>query len=194
MLQKGLAPVLIILLIAAVGGFLLYTGKIIITPSQPTVPYDVYKSKSPSSMPTSTLDTSKWKTYDQKDIKLSFRYPPNWNIEELNKDKYKEGNWSGVRVKGEQGDVELLWGWGFGGACPGGYEDISIKNKKLHTCHGLDQEGYERWNQIGGVEGKQMGNSGRVGFTAKASAYPPSQANRNTILKIISSIDLANWE
>lgn len=80
--QKGLAPILIVFLIVLIlGGFLIYSGKIIIIPSQNTVPYEVYKSKSPASTPVSqssaSAETANWKTYNFN--LFSLKLPQGWS-------------------------------------------------------------------------------------------------------------------
>lgn len=75
--QKGIAPILIVLLIAAaVGGYLIYQKQ-----TKPSiVPQSVTQSSpSPvaSSVATSSAETTNWKTY--KDNNLSFKYPSEWS-------------------------------------------------------------------------------------------------------------------
>ncbi len=83
--QKGLAPIIIVLLIAAaIGGYLVYTGKITL-PQQTTQ--------------TSVDETANWKTY--KGDNFSFQYPTDWNIKSdnnvifLEKEHYFD-NWEGT--------------------------------------------------------------------------------------------------
>jgi len=125
-------------------------------------------------------ETASWKVYTNDEIKFSLRYPPNWISESVpvqTKEDYKQ-----VTLKGKEGYLDLLWGSGFGGACPQEYEDISIKNATLKVCHGVDADGSESW---GGFS-KDLGYTG---FTANAKAYPPHETNREVILKIISSME-----
>lgn len=76
--QKGLAPILIVILIAAgLGGYLIYQKQTRSTPApQPTT----QPSPSPAASPvqTDTGETANWKTY--KNQHYSFRYPKNWTI------------------------------------------------------------------------------------------------------------------
>lgn len=73
--QRGLAPILIILLLAAaVGGYLVYSRKI----NLPQKQIVQTPASEVSPMPTSTEETVMWETYTSKDI--YFKYPSNWNI------------------------------------------------------------------------------------------------------------------
>lgn len=77
MSQKGLSPVLIILLIAAaIGGYLIYSGKITIPQKQIT---QTPKSDA-SPAPTITDETSNWKTYSSNKHGFSVKYPEDPNL------------------------------------------------------------------------------------------------------------------
>ncbi|MDO8569964.1 MAG: PsbP-related protein [Candidatus Daviesbacteria bacterium] len=84
--QKGLAPLLLIILIAvviAVGGYLIYQkqNKPIVTP-QPVA----------SSVATSSAETANWKTYTNYQLGISFSYPADWQVnEQLTKQLYYDG-------------------------------------------------------------------------------------------------------
>lgn len=75
--QKGLAPVLIVILIALiVGGYLLYqkqTKPVVFQPVAQPSPSPVI-----SSAPTGAGETANWKTYTNKN--LSFKYPSEWSV------------------------------------------------------------------------------------------------------------------
>ncbi len=76
MFQKGLASILIVLLIAAaVGGYLVYSGKISLPQKQVT-----QTSKSDASpAPTGVDETANWKTYTNTKYGYSVKYPPDWS-------------------------------------------------------------------------------------------------------------------
>lgn len=79
MKQKGLAPIIIVLLIAAaIGGFLIYSGKINLNQTTTQV---AQPSPTPgaSGVPTGDAETANWKTYTNSEYKFSFKYPENWN-------------------------------------------------------------------------------------------------------------------
>lgn len=66
--QKGLAPILVVLLIVlAVGGYLLYQKQF----------KPAFTPQSPPS-PIASDETANWKTYTNNKYKYSFKYPPSW--------------------------------------------------------------------------------------------------------------------
>ncbi len=82
--QKGLAPILIVLIVAAlVGGYLIYTNysnNRIKTVSQ----HQVSTSQTPQPIPqaSSSAETSNWKTYTNSQDKYMFNNPSNWKLKE----------------------------------------------------------------------------------------------------------------
>lgn len=78
--QKGLAPILIVLILAAaVGGYLLYSGKINLNQTttqvaQPTSTPDV------SPAPTADAETANWKTFKNTKLGYEIKYPSDWSI------------------------------------------------------------------------------------------------------------------
>lgn len=76
--QKGLSPILIVILIAlGVGGYLIYQKQA--KPNPVSTPSPVAQVTTQPS-PTLSDETANWKTYENKQgsIKYAFRYPPNW--------------------------------------------------------------------------------------------------------------------
>ncbi|MBI4035544.1 hypothetical protein HY383_01220 [Candidatus Daviesbacteria bacterium] len=74
--QKGLAPILIVLLIAlGIGGYLIYQKQ-----AKPVVPQPVTSPAAPNSAETANPDSIgvNWKTYDNKIYSL--KIPPDWKI------------------------------------------------------------------------------------------------------------------
>lgn len=74
--QRGYVLLIVILIAAAIGGYLVYSGKMNLnqykaTPSPTT-------DASPA--PTGTEETANWKTYINKDYKYTIKYPANWQI------------------------------------------------------------------------------------------------------------------
>lgn len=74
--QKGLAPILIIIILAAslVGGYLVYINYS--NNQNKTIPPLIPQS-TPQPLPTPTDETTKWKTYTNIDRSYSFKYPSN---------------------------------------------------------------------------------------------------------------------
>lgn len=89
MKQKGLIPIVIILLIAilVVGGYLIYklprTG---VTPSTPQ-PTQLTSVLIPKNESTNSAEITNWKTYTNNTYKYSFKYPETWQIEPYFTDK-----------------------------------------------------------------------------------------------------------
>lgn len=86
MKQKGIAPILIILLIAAaIGGYLVYTNysnlsrvKSRDNRTKVTPPPSTQITPLPSSTPDATVN---WKTYINTKYNFSLKYPPNWKLD-----------------------------------------------------------------------------------------------------------------
>ncbi|MCR4305513.1 MAG: hypothetical protein NUV73_00325 [Candidatus Daviesbacteria bacterium] len=83
--QAGLAPILIIILIAAVAGlagFLIYSQQPKPAPPQQTT----QSSPTPSVIPTPNGigETTNWKTYQDNNYHFSIQYPQSWIIEHTN--------------------------------------------------------------------------------------------------------------
>ncbi len=119
--QKGLAPILIVLLIAAViGGYLVYSGKINLN-QKPVA------QQTPQ--PSSTSDeTANWKTFINRDAGYSISYPNTWQVDSSNANnlyifspnKAKDNQKFYVYIQTEKTDKEpgvWLRGKTIGGVC-----------------------------------------------------------------------------
>ena len=84
MKQKGLAPILIVLLIAlGVGGYLIYQKQIKpVNITQQTTQSTPAPTSNPES--TTSADISNWKTYTNDKLKLSFKHPESYKQEIIN--------------------------------------------------------------------------------------------------------------
>ncbi len=82
--QKGLAPILIVLILAAlVGGYLVYQNYPKPTSSsKPTNQPSPTPDASPA--PNGAGETATWKTYTNNQLSISFEYSPNWVVKETN--------------------------------------------------------------------------------------------------------------
>lgn len=91
MKQTGLAPILIVVLIAtlAIGGYLIYSQQ-----AKPTPPPQQTTQPSPTPPVTPTPngvgETANWKTYTNTDGKYSIKYPPSYYLEETDSIKTPE--------------------------------------------------------------------------------------------------------
>lgn len=83
--QKGFTPILIVLLIAVIGGYLFFTNYSnsrtkIESQNQVVTSKTTQSTSIPSSTANTTDETANWKTYTYKDFVL--KYPSDWNLKE----------------------------------------------------------------------------------------------------------------
>ncbi len=85
MKQSGLAPILIILLVAilGIGGYFAYKSSLKTAPA-PVVNSTPSSSTNPIS--TSSAETANWKTYTSSKFKYTFKYSNDWNVVQSNED------------------------------------------------------------------------------------------------------------
>ncbi|OGE37917.1 hypothetical protein A3B45_01330 [Candidatus Daviesbacteria bacterium RIFCSPLOWO2_01_FULL_39_12] len=90
--QKGFAPILIIILIAAlaIGGYLVYSDKIGVYQNQPKPIPSPQPMTQPSPSPatiyesTNSAETANWKTYTHYELGYTVKYPETWLFDEPN--------------------------------------------------------------------------------------------------------------
>lgn len=83
--QKGLAPIVIVVLMAvlAVGGYLIYKLPRTVTPlPTPQTTPAPSPTPSPSPAPTGTKETADWKIYSNPKLGYSVKYPKSWYLSE----------------------------------------------------------------------------------------------------------------
>lgn len=98
MKQKGIAPILIILILIAVGigGFAAYKS------------YYAPKSVTPvvtPVAPTAADETVNWKTYTNSADNFSFKYPPNWTIDTTGEKGDERGE--NIQIKLTKGNAQI---------------------------------------------------------------------------------------
>lgn len=171
--KKGFASplLLFIVVLLAVGGWLIYSGKIQ-TPR--------FNTKSEKSQVSNTRES--WQVFSGADGKFSINYPPTWEVTKMPESE----DFIGMKLEGKEGYVDLMWGGGLGGACPSGYEKLQVKNREIPVCHEFMEDETEHWRDISRDLDKETGFSGR------GVAYTPVSKNRETILKILSTLDFAS--
>jgi len=90
---KGLSPVVIVLLIVVIGGYLIYSGKINLNTSlnqnstgqaKSTPAYRIPPDAGTMGKPNSSDETANWKTYVSNKGKYSLKYPNDWQIKSDN--------------------------------------------------------------------------------------------------------------
>lgn len=119
-----------------------------------------------------------WSSYSNPPFTIS--YPPDWS-----RTVVSDVERTTLTLSGPQGEIHLSWGGGFGGVCLRENEQrVPIRSDELTACHYFLSDGSEAWVQMT----KDLDSNT---FSARASAMPPVSANRDTILKILSTLDLA---
>lgn len=124
---------------------------------------------------------SGWKTYTNNSIHFSFQYPNYWTLEEVR----DNGIVDGVDVKGPEGAIHAVWGSGLGGGCDAkNHEMLTVFGRGRDICHIVREDGSEIWAQIN----EDLGANGS--FSVQITASAPSEANRDTMLQILSTFTL----
>lgn len=150
------------------------------------------QSPSPSATPApSTADSSTqaplpvtespWKTYTNPQVGFSIQYPSNWQEQDLPDEN--AGQMHHVALKGTEGGVELTWGIGLGGACPGpeGYQPIAVAKGSMPACHSQRADGTEVWS----LAGASLGETSFDGF---GYTNDTTEKSRAVVLKVISTL------
>lgn len=139
------------------------------TPAAPTV-----EAEAPAEATTPT-----WQLYENLEGEFTLQYPPHWQMVELPDEN--EGQLHQVAFRGDEGEVEINWGEGMGGACPNGYEYLTLDSGQiLQTCHTQNDDGTEMWSLFGE---KGKGGLGGFAFTNNSEA-----SSRELIEQILSTI------
>lgn len=114
-----------------------------------------------------------WKTYISDGGEFSIDYPSSWvyTWDSLHK--------TYVFFNGEEGSINISYGNGLSQTCSKGQEEMKIGNDQFHVCHDILSNGVERW-----FLDKEYGT---IGIGIKAIAQTPSDRNRETILKMLST-------
>lgn len=125
--------------------------------------------------------TGSWEQYANSEAGFSIDYPAYWTEESL---PDQGTGHEGVALRGPEGAIELTWGTGFGGACPSGYETVAVAEGELPTCHTVNADGTENWEQIN----KDLGD---IGFSARAYTSSADPASRELILDSLATLSFA---
>ncbi len=119
-----------------------------------------------------------WQTYTNP-AGFSIKYPGTWTQQQL--PDQNNGAIHGVTVKGTEGHVDLLWGVGFGGACPQGYTTVKVAQGELPACYSKNADGTESWTQIY----KQLSSTS---FSGNAATSKAEQASHDLVLQVLSTL------
>ncbi len=139
----------------------------------------------PAALPTSTLPVPEaWQTYTNP-VGFSIRYPATWSEEELSQQPGE--TFQTVVVQGSEGEVNLHWGVGFGGACPQGYTTVQVAEGELSACYARNADGTELWTQIN----KQLE---ATSFSAEARTNNADPASHDLVLEVLSTLSFPPGE
>lgn len=135
------------------------------------------------SEPTET-PAAAWQQYVNTEADFRIDYPATWAQEAL--PDQNNGLLKGVALRGPEGSIELYWGVGFGGACPDGYQPLTVAQGELNTCYVQNADGTENWEQIY----TQLGD---VTFGGRAFTSNADPASRETILASLATLTFDQW-
>jgi hypothetical protein len=112
-------------------------------------------------------------------VGFSIRYPADWQEQDLPDEV--AGTRHHIVLKGPEGEVDLQWGTGFGGACPDGYQPIAVAKGTLPACHTQREDGTELWS----LSGQLLENTGFGGLVFANDTTPKSRA---VVLQVVSTL------
>ena len=128
--------------------------------------------------PSSAVDAS-WKTYTNAEVGFSIQYPANWQQQDLPDEN--EGQMHHIALQGPEGEIELVWGVGLGGACPEGYQPIAVAKGTWPACHTQREDGTDLWS----LAGQPVGDTHFTGFVYTNDTAAKS---REVVLQVISTL------
>jgi putative hemolysin/phosphoserine phosphatase len=130
--------------------------------------------------PVASPTAADWQTYTNAEVGFSIEMPSTWSQQTL--PDQNAGAIHGQAFTGPEGGVEVYWGVGFGGACPGGTEPVQLAQGELPACHATNSDGTETWSQIGyQVSG---GNS----FSVRAYTSDSQPSSHDLVLQVLSTL------
>ncbi len=142
------------------------------------------------STPIPTVDpTANWQTYTNVQYNFSIKYPSTWTANAKNNKLQLPGE----ILKGPEGEIDIVWGNGFGGGCPKetfnnttttGFEDVHINGETLHGCHVINSDGSESWNAFG----KELST---ITVETNATVNTPVSSNKASVMNILSTFTFA---
>ena len=119
-----------------------------------------------------------WQTYTNPQASASAIPPPGARRESRSK---PETRYQTVTLQGTDGEVDLHWGVGFGGACPQGYTTVKVAQGELPACYTKNADGTEVWAQIG----KELE---ATSFSADARTKNADPANHDLVLAVLATL------
>ena len=128
--------------------------------------------------PASQVDAA-WKTYTNAELGFSLQHPANWQQQDLPDEN--EGQLHRIALQGPEGGMELVWGTGVGGACPEGYQPVTVAQGTWPACHTQREDGTELWS----LAGQPVGDTNFTGFVFTNDATAES---RDVVLQVLSTL------
>ena len=120
-----------------------------------------------------------WKSYTNTEVGFSIQYPANWQEQDLPDEN--DGQRHHINLQGPEGGVELIWGTGFGGACPEGYQPVSVAKGTWPACHTQTEDGTDLWS----LEAQPIGDTSFAGFV---HTNDTTSQSRDVVLKVVSTL------
>ena len=122
----------------------------------------------------------RWQPYADAQVGYTLKAPSTWQPETL--PDQNNGAIQGESYSGMEGGVEIYWGTGFGGACPGGTEPVQLVVGELPACHTTNSDGTEEWTQIGyQVEGGNF-------FSVRAYTSNSQPTSHDLIIQTLGTV------
>jgi len=120
-----------------------------------------------------------WEKYTNEQVGFSIQYPSYWQEEELPDEN--QGQMHRIAFNGPEGGVELIWGIGLGGACPEGYEQMTVAKGNWPACHGQKEDGTDLWSLAALPVGE-------IGFSGFVYTNDTNAKSREVVLQVISTL------
>jgi hypothetical protein len=144
------------------------------SPSVTPSPSAVHSS---NQAPSSSIDPT-WKKYSNAQVGFSIQYPSYWQEKTLLDENPDRHN---IDLKGTEGEVELIWGTGLGGACPEGYQPLAVAKGSLPACHTQRADRMDLWS----LAAQSLGNTSFAGFVSTNDTTTKSRA---VVLQVVSTL------
>lgn len=128
--------------------------------------------------PSAEVDAS-WKTYTNAEVGFSIQYPANWQQQDLPDEN--DGQRHHIALQGPEGGIELIWGEGLGGACPEGYQPMTVAQGDWPACHSQREDGTDLWS----LAGQPIGDTN---FTGLVYTNDTTAQSREVVLQVLSTL------
>ena len=120
-----------------------------------------------------------WNTYTNAEVGFSIQYPADWQEQDLPDEN--EGQRHHIALQGPEGGIELVWGAGLGGACPQGYQPMTVAQGTWPACHTQREDGTDLWSLFP----PPIGDTNFPGFVYTNDTTTES---REVVLQVLSTL------